>query len=78
MLSCKEIVQLISSDVELTFMKRAELKVHLMMCKHCSRYSSHLKMITHGFKKLFSEKTKSDPAQVEKIEKEVIEKVKRG
>jgi hypothetical protein len=59
-------------------MKKAELQMHLMMCKHCSRYSKHLQMLTDGFRKLFGIKTKIDQTQLEQIEKTIIEKVQRG
>ena len=77
MLSCKEIVRLLSSDQAVPLMKRAELKMHLMMCKHCSRYSKHLQILTDGFKKLFRAKTTVDPSQVERLEKQVIDEIKK-
>ena len=77
MLPCKEIVRLLSSGEALPLMKRAELKMHLMMCKHCSRYSKHLVMLADGFKRLFQEKAKVDPSQVERVEKKVIEEVEK-
>lgn len=77
MLSCKEIVRLLSSDQPIPLMKKAELKMHLMMCNPCSRYSKHLQMLADGFKKLFREKTKIDPSQIERFEKQVIDEIKR-
>ena len=73
MMSCKEIVKLVSSGEPQPFLKKAELRMHLMMCKHCSRYVTQLQMLSRGFKKLFQVKTQVDPSQVEKLEKQIIE-----
>lgn len=47
MRSCKEVSRLLSASQEqkLTFMQRAELKLHLAMCKHCSRFNNNLTAI---------------------------------
>ena len=47
MLSCKEIVKQASKniDAELIWHERMGLKIHLMMCKSCSRYAKQLKFI---------------------------------
>ncbi len=78
MLSCREIVRLMSSHEELSWTRRAELRMHLMMCKHCSAYAKHLKMMRDGFKKLFSKKTQVPSSEVEALERHIIEhEVKR-
>jgi predicted anti-sigma-YlaC factor YlaD len=45
MLSCKHIVDLGTDylDQELGFWKKAEMKMHLMICGHCRRYIKQLK-----------------------------------
>ena len=48
MLSCKEITQLASDSLEkkkLSFRKRMELKMHLMMCGLCSRFVRSMRKI---------------------------------
>lgn len=44
MLTCKEVTELASKaqDMKLTFGQRMQLKMHLMMCKLCSRYVKQL------------------------------------
>ena len=44
MLSCSEVTQLVSEslDRELSFRQRMSTKMHLMMCKLCSRYNKQL------------------------------------
>ena len=78
MLSCKEIVKLLNSEDKVSFTKRAELRMHLMMCKHCSAYSKHLESMKNGFRDLFKKLTDTDPDHVQELEKKIIEKAKRS
>ncbi len=78
MLPCKEIVRILSSDEKVGVLRRAELKMHLMMCEHCSTYNRHLHSMKKGFKSLFARLTEVKPDAVERLEKEVIEKVKKN
>lgn len=68
---------MMSSSDELPFMKRAELRMHLMMCKHCSRYAKHLHMLKDGFKKLLGKKTRVDRAEVVELERNVLDRLRR-
>ena len=77
MLPCKEIVKILNSEEDIPFYRRAELKMHLLMCKHCSAYSKQLGFMKKGFKLLFMKLTKTDPKAVEKIENETIEKFRK-
>ena len=44
MLSCREVTQLVSEslDRELSLRQRMSTKMHLMMCRLCSRYNKQL------------------------------------
>lgn len=53
------------------------MRMHLMMCKHCSAYATHLKMMKDGFKKLFAKLTKVEPTEVTRLEEEVLEDLKK-
>jgi hypothetical protein len=75
MIPCKEIVFILSSDAEISWMKRAELKMHLMMCRHCSNYSVQLGMLKNGFIKLFSEMASTSAEEVKNLEDEIIRKI---
>ncbi len=77
MLSCKEIAKILSSGEELSWMKRAELRMHLMMCKLCSLYAQELKMMRNGFKKLFSQLTDVPENDLKRIEDEIVEKIRK-
>lgn len=47
MLSCKDVTQLISEsmDTSLPIGKRIGMRLHLLMCKFCSRYERQLLLI---------------------------------
>ncbi|PIP91373.1 MAG: hypothetical protein COW01_03740 [Bdellovibrionales bacterium CG12_big_fil_rev_8_21_14_0_65_38_15] len=74
MLSCKEITRILSSDEELRLIKRTELRMHLLMCEHCSNYNKHLKQMKEGFKKFFKKKYEVKPDELTKLEESIIKK----
>lgn len=45
MIRCKEVATLLSSDLfaSKSLLKRMEIRLHLMMCEHCSRLLKQLK-----------------------------------
>ncbi len=47
MICCKEVARLMTSDLisGQSLLKRMELHLHLMMCKHCSRLQRQLKQL---------------------------------
>lgn len=57
MLSCKEVTRLASEslDRDLSFKEHVAMKLHLMMCRMCQRYSKQLKFIAFVTKKLSTE-----------------------
>lgn len=77
MLPCKDIVKILSSDEKVSFLRRAELRMHLMMCEHCSAYSRHLKSMRKGFKSLFARLTNVTPESVSQLEEHVIKTIKK-
>ena len=70
MLPCKDIVRILSTEEDTSLMVTAEIKMHLLMCKHCSAYNKHLQMMKNGFRKLFSKLT-----TVENLENQIIKKI---
>lgn len=78
MLSCKEIVKILNSEEKIPLFQRAELKMHLMMCKHCSAYLKHLHSLRNGFKKLFSKLTQAEPKTVKHLEDKVLDQLKKN
>ena len=52
MLSCKNASQIISQslDRQLTMQERFALKLHLLICKYCKRFSQHMQTIRVALK----------------------------
>lgn len=69
MLKCNEIARILSSAEEMSWMKQAQVKMHLAMCKHCSRYAEHLRSIAASAKRLFASHSESD---IEELEAKII------
>jgi len=78
MRSCKDTLKIISSSQDLSIFQKMELKMHLLMCKHCLVYMKHLKMVKDGVKSLLFHKSKSQDETVKKIEDQVIEKFRHN
>jgi hypothetical protein len=55
MLSCKEVTTLHATDGVLTasFLTRVGYRLHLMMCRHCSRYVRELARIRAAVRSLY-------------------------
>ncbi len=60
MLSCKEAAQLVSEglDRELSFWQRMSLRLHVLMCRACSRYTRQVKALDAAV----SEHYRGDPS----------------
>jgi len=72
MLNCKTVVKKISSNEEISWMQKIEIKLHLMMCHHCGKYAKQLKLLSAGLKKALS---MLDSKNIQKIEDQVIQKL---
>ena len=48
MLNCREVARLIASDelADTGWSKRALVRIHLLMCRHCRRYAAQLRAIS--------------------------------
>lgn len=73
MMSCKELVKNVNSE-ELSFFKRAEFRMHLMICKHCADYVKHLELMKSEFKNLFRRLGQVEDSKIRSLEKKIIEK----
>ncbi len=78
MLSCKETVQILSSNQDLTFRQKLEIRAHLFMCKHCSAYAKQMRALTNQLKKTFKNLTRVETKRVREIEQKVIDDIKRS
>ena len=60
MLSCRDVTQLISEsmDTSLPIGKRIGVRVHLLMCKFCSRYERQLLLIRNTVRRIVATEEK--------------------
>ena len=68
MISCKNVAKLLMSD-ELqaqTWWKRVEVRLHLAMCKFCSRLARQLEQLHSGVRQM-SEQDEADPNLEERL-----------
>lgn len=78
MLSCKDIVKIVSSEENSSWSKKIEVKMHLLMCRHCAKYAKQIDMIKKGFKKALSKSDiKNVDQKINEIENQVLEKIKK-
>ena len=78
MLKCKEVVKVVSSDQPISLKQKIEIKMHLMMCRHCRRYQQQLNLLKNGFVRLLKLKYNSaDPQKIDQIENKVLDKVNK-
>jgi anti-sigma factor RsiW len=54
MLTCRQLVEQISDyiDGNLGLMDRTSLRLHLMMCRHCSTYTTQLRQMVEALRSL--------------------------
>ncbi len=57
MLSCSQVTRAIASDEYLTegFFQRLGIRMHLAMCRHCSRYFRQLRALARMFRETGTE-----------------------
>lgn len=74
MLKCKQVSQMAATDQleQQGFMMKLQLRMHLMMCRHCRTYVSQIKAIGRGARKLVSGR-EADPGQLQKMEDHIVE-----
>ena len=80
MLSCKEVTRLISEsmDRQLPFGQRMALRMHLFMCKLCSRYRRQMVLIREAMRHYLEEIEPSEPFVAISLSPEAREKIKRA
>ncbi len=62
MYRCSEVVRLISSDEYLTagILKKLGIRLHLSMCKYCSRYERQLRALAAALRRIDDSVTPAD------------------
>jgi hypothetical protein len=74
MVRCSEVAQLISSDEHLAagFWKKLQIRLHLAMCEHCSRYARQLRALAAAFRRTAEE---SPASEVKTAKSQILERL---
>ena len=80
MLSCKDVTQLISQsmDISLPFGKRIGMRLHLLMCKFCSRYERQLLLIRETVRGIVATEGKHWELPEETLSEEAKERIRKS
>jgi hypothetical protein len=80
MLSCKDVTQLISEsmDTSLPIGKRIGVRVHLLMCKFCSRYERQLRLIRETVRRIVAMEEKPGEPPGEILSEEAKERIRKS
>ena len=73
MYRCSEVVRLVSSDEYLTAgpLKRLGIRLHLAMCRHCTRYVRQLHALTAAVRQAGSA---ASPSEVEYVKAQILQR----
>jgi hypothetical protein len=80
MLSCKDVTQLISEsmDASLPVGQRIGMRLHLLMCKFCSRYERQLLLIRETVRRIVAAEEKPGEPPGETLSDEVKERIRKS
>ncbi|MHB1012706.1 MAG: anti-sigma factor family protein [Desulfobacteria bacterium] len=80
MLSCKDVTQLISESMDhsLPIGKRIGMRLHLLMCKFCSRYERQLLLIREAAKYLVAAEDKPGEPPGEALSEETKDRIRKS
>lgn len=78
MLSCREVTRLMASDgfQGARLLRRLELRVHLLYCRHCRRYVRELQEIAAAARRLLLDE-QPDPVRVAELERSIRDRARR-
>ncbi|MFZ2224617.1 MAG: hypothetical protein WAV26_08005 [Candidatus Deferrimicrobium sp.] len=80
MLSCKDVTQLISRSMDhsLPIGKRIGMRLHLLICKFCSRYERQLLLIRETVRGLVATEEKPGGSPGETLSEEAKERIRKS
>ena len=76
MISCKSVAKLVSSDqlASLTWWNRAEVRLHLVFCKYCSRFARQIEQL-RGAARRTPDPAEGDPLFERRLEERIIDRL---
>lgn len=75
MISCKEAVEILNKNENLSAFDKTKLELHLKICQCCESYLKHLESIKKSVSKLISKISTVDDHQVKELEDKVLKKI---
>jgi hypothetical protein len=79
MLKCKEVVTIVSSEDNSSWRRNLKVQFHLMICKHCKKYSKQIQMVRKGFIDFVQTKwQKNKPEKSKVLEDKIIAKLQQN
>jgi len=77
--TCKEVSRSIAADELSTagWRQRLSTQIHLLMCRHCRRYSRQLRAIGEAARNLLSD-TPQDPGSRERLRSSILDQIPSG
>ena len=76
MKTCKDIAKLLSPGQKVSLLNKMEIKLHFLICELCRVYNAQIKSVEKNFTNLMRTKSKVKKEDVEKLEQEVLKKIK--
>jgi hypothetical protein len=76
MLTCKEVSRTIASDELATagWRRRLSVRLHLLMCLHCRRYSRQMREIGTAARRIFGEE-RPDPDSQDRLRSSILSRI---
>jgi hypothetical protein len=80
MLSCKDVTQLISESMDhsLPLGKRIGVRIHLLMCRFCTRYERQLLLIREAVRRLVAMEEPSEGMFLGVLSEDVRERIRQS
>ena len=79
MLNCKEVSHILASEepVSSRWRQRLSVKLHLLMCRHCRRYSRQIQAVGDAARQIFSDSTE-DQTSRERLRNSILDQIPRS
>lgn len=77
MMNCKDVMTKLSTDENLSFMQKMDLKFHLMMCRGCNRFKQQLNLMKEGVENIVTSEMRMQESRIKETEKKVLSLLKK-
>jgi hypothetical protein len=79
MLTCKEVSHVLASEEPVSpgWRQRLSVKLHLLMCRHCRRYSRQIQAVGDAARQIFTDSTE-DQTSRERLRNSILDQIPRS